>query len=110
MRWQGQPSGWQATFTKLATTYPTLQFLIPEYGNETATSPATPTTMEIANQLIFGIPGNRGVGTWIYEPEHPAQAGIGIGLVQTDDRSTAASRTPGRSSPRCRAEWRSTTE
>jgi arabinogalactan endo-1,4-beta-galactosidase len=83
VRWQGQPAGWQATFTKLATTYPTLQFLIPEYGNETATTPATPTTMEIANQIIFGISGNRGVGTWIYEPEHPAQAGIGIGLVNT---------------------------
>ena len=83
VRWQGQPAGWQATFTKLATMYPNLQFLIPEYGNEVATNPATPTTMEIANQLIFGISGNRGVGTWIYEPEHPAQAGIGIGLVQT---------------------------
>ncbi len=83
VRWQGQPSTWQATFTRLATTFPTLQFLIPEYGNEVATSPATPTTMEIANQTIFGITGNRGVGTWIYEPEHPAQAGIGIGLVQT---------------------------
>jgi hypothetical protein len=32
---------------------------------------------------MFGISGNRGVGTRIYEPEHPAQAGIGIGLVQT---------------------------
>ena len=83
VRWQGQPAGWQATFAKLATMYPTLEFLIPEYGNETATTPATPTTMEIANQTIFGISGNRGVGAWIYEPEHPAQAGIGIGLVQT---------------------------
>jgi arabinogalactan endo-1,4-beta-galactosidase len=83
VRWQGQPAGWQTTFTKLATMYPNLQFLIPEYGNETATNPATPTTMEIANNLIFGISGNRGVGTWFYEPEHPAQAGIGIGLFQT---------------------------
>jgi arabinogalactan endo-1,4-beta-galactosidase len=83
VRWQGQPAGWQTTFTRLATMYPNLQFLIPEYGNETATNPATPTTMEIANNLIFGISGNRGVGTWFYEPEHPAQAGIGIGLFQT---------------------------
>ncbi len=83
VRWQGQPAQWQATFSKLATTFPNLQFIIPEYGNEVATDPATPTTMEIANQIIFGIAGNRGVGTWIYEPEHPAQAGIGIGLVQT---------------------------
>jgi len=80
VRWQGQPSLWQATFTALATAYPTLSFIIPEYGNETATSPATPSTMRIANDLMFNIPGNRGVGTWIYEPEHPVQSGIGIGL------------------------------
>jgi len=83
VRWQGQPAGWQNTYSRLATMYPNLQFLIPEYGNETATNPATPTTMEIANQIIFGMANNRGVGTFIYEPEHPAQAGIGVGLVQT---------------------------
>jgi arabinogalactan endo-1,4-beta-galactosidase len=83
VRWQGQPSGWQNTFAMLATSFPTLSFLIPEYGNETATSPATPSTMRIANDTIFNIAGNRGVGAWIYEPEHPAQAGIGIGLFVT---------------------------
>jgi hypothetical protein len=36
--------------------------------------------MRIANDLIFGIAANRGIGTFIYEPEHPAQSGIGIGL------------------------------
>ena len=80
VRWQGQPSSWQNTFTMLATAFPTLSFLIPEYGNEAATLPATPTTMQIANDIMFNLPGNRGVGAWIYEPEHPAQSGIGIGL------------------------------
>ena len=83
VRWQGQPSTWQTTFNQLATMFPNLSFIIPEYGNETATSPATPSTMRIANDTIFNIGGNRGVGTWIYEPEHPAQAGIGIGLFVT---------------------------
>jgi arabinogalactan endo-1,4-beta-galactosidase len=80
VRWQGQPSTWQNTFRMLTTMFPTLSFLIPEYGNETATSPATPSTMRIANDIVFGIPTNRGIGTFIYEPEHPAQSGIGIGL------------------------------
>jgi arabinogalactan endo-1,4-beta-galactosidase len=80
VRWQGQPSSWQNTFAMLATTFPTLSFLIPEYGNEAATLPDTPTTMRIANDIMFNIPNNRGIGAFIYEPEHPAQSGIGIGL------------------------------
>jgi arabinogalactan endo-1,4-beta-galactosidase len=80
VRYQGQPSGWQNTFNMLATAFPTLSFIIPEYGNETATSPATPSTMRLANDYIFSLPGNRGLGTWIYEPEHPVMAGVGIGL------------------------------
>jgi arabinogalactan endo-1,4-beta-galactosidase len=83
VRWQGQPSSWQDTFTTLADMFPNLSFIIPEYGNETATSPATPSTMQLANDIIFGIAGNRGLGTWIYEPEHPAQSGIGIGLFMS---------------------------
>jgi arabinogalactan endo-1,4-beta-galactosidase len=87
VRWQGQPAGWQNTFGMLATTFPGLSFIIPEYANETATTPATPSTMRIANDIVFNMAGNRGLGAWIYEPEHPVQAGVGIGLfigVQTD--------------------------
>jgi arabinogalactan endo-1,4-beta-galactosidase len=83
VRYQGQPSGWQNTFTMLAATFPTLSFIIPEYGNETATSPATPSTMRLANDIMFNLPGNRGLGAWIYEPEHPAQAAVGIGLFMS---------------------------
>jgi arabinogalactan endo-1,4-beta-galactosidase len=84
--WHGQPSGWQNTFSKLVTMFPTLSFAIPEYGNETATDPPLPSTIPFVNQLVFNMPGNRGVGAWIYEPEHPFQAGpfagmsLGIGL------------------------------
>jgi arabinogalactan endo-1,4-beta-galactosidase len=90
VRWQGQPSGWQNTFSMLASMFPTVSFIIPEYGNETATSPATPSTMRIANDIIFGISGNRGLGAWIYEPEHPVQAGIGIGLFMTTQNDAGA--------------------
>jgi arabinogalactan endo-1,4-beta-galactosidase len=82
VRWQGQPSAWQNTFTTLESMFPELSFVIPEYGNETATSPATPSTMRIANDIMFNLPDHRGVGTWFYEPEHPTQAGIGIGVVE----------------------------
>jgi hypothetical protein len=72
--------------------FPTLSFIIPEYGNEIATSPATPSTMRIANDTIFKLPGNRGLGTWFYEPEHPSQSGIGDGLFQkiVDDGGVAS--------------------
>jgi arabinogalactan endo-1,4-beta-galactosidase len=82
VRWQGQPSAWQETFSALESMFPDLSFIIPEYGNETATSPATPSTMRIANDIMFNLPDNRGLGTWFYEPEHPTQAGIGIGIVE----------------------------
>jgi arabinogalactan endo-1,4-beta-galactosidase len=83
VRWQGQPAVWENTFRMLAATFSTMSFIIPEYGNETASNPATPSTMRQANDLIFGISGNRGLGAWIYEPEHPVQSGIGIGLFKT---------------------------
>ena len=84
--WHGQPSGWQNTFNTLVTTFPNLSFVIPEYGNETATDPPLTSTVRFVNDLVFNMPSNRGLGTWIYEPEHPFQAGpfagmsLGIGL------------------------------
>jgi len=86
--WHGQPAGWQNTFNTLVTMFPNLSFIIPEYGNETATDPPLTSTLRFVNDLIFNIPGNRGLGTWIYEPEHPFQAGpfagmsLGIGLFE----------------------------
>ncbi len=92
VRWQGQPNQWRNTFTQLPTMFPNLLFIIPEYGNETATAPATPSTMRLANDIIFNIPNNRGIGTWFYEPTHPTQAGIGTGVVElvTNEDGTLA--------------------
>ena len=36
--------------------------------------------MRLANDIMFNLPNRRGLGAWIYEPEHPAQSGIGLGL------------------------------
>jgi len=84
VRWQGEPNAWRETFTTMVAEFPNLSFIIPEYGNETATDPPTPSTMRIANDLIYNLPNHRGLGTWFYEPTHPSQSGIGIGLVQGD--------------------------
>ena len=84
VRWQGEPNAWRETFTTMVAEFPNLSFIIPEYGNETAMDPPTPSTMRIANDLIYNLPDNRGLGTWFYEPTHPSQSGIGIGLVQGD--------------------------
>jgi len=84
--WHGQPSGWQNTFNTLVATFPNLSFVIPEYGNETATEPPLASTVRFVNDLVFNMPNQRGLGAWIYEPEHPFQAGpsagmsLGIGL------------------------------
>jgi arabinogalactan endo-1,4-beta-galactosidase len=95
VRWQGQPSGWQNTFNTLVSTFPNLSFIIPEYANETATSPATPSTMRLANDIVFNIASNRGLGAWIYEPAHPVQAGVGVGLfVNNTSGSTLADAWP----------------
>ncbi len=81
VRWQGQPSAWRDTFSRLAAQFTAIRFMIPEYGNENATSPANPSTIRQANDIIFSIPNQMGVGTWFYEPFHPVQAGIGFGVV-----------------------------
>ena len=84
--WHGQPSGWQNTFATLVDMFPNLSFVVPEYGNETATDPALGSTIRFVNDMVFNMPSNRGLGAWIYEPEHPFQAGpfagmsLGIGL------------------------------
>ena len=84
--WHGQPSGWQNTFATLVDMFPNLSFVVPEYGNETATDPPLGSTIRFVNDMVFNMPGNRGLGAWIYEPEHPFQAGpfagmsLGIGL------------------------------
>jgi arabinogalactan endo-1,4-beta-galactosidase len=55
---QGPPSGWQANFADLVTRYPNHQIAIAEYSFE----------KRAANDIVFNLPGRRGVGTFIWEP------------------------------------------
>jgi arabinogalactan endo-1,4-beta-galactosidase len=56
--YQGQPSAWMNTFTMLASMFPNMKFMIAEYGPE----------QKAANDIIFNLPNNRGVGTFNWEP------------------------------------------
>jgi arabinogalactan endo-1,4-beta-galactosidase len=57
-KWQGQPSGWRSNFADLVTRYPKLSFVIAEYSQEKRT----------ANDIMFNLPGEKGLGTFIWEP------------------------------------------
>jgi arabinogalactan endo-1,4-beta-galactosidase len=75
---QGDPSTWQANFADLVTRYPALSFVIAEYaedsadlaGNsECANEGAGPCNVwRRANDIAFGIPGKKGLGTFVWEP------------------------------------------
>jgi len=56
--YQGQPSAWMNTFTMLASMFPNMKFMIADYGPE----------QKAANDIIFNLPNNRGVGTFNWEP------------------------------------------
>jgi arabinogalactan endo-1,4-beta-galactosidase len=55
---QGTPEDWQANFDDLVTRYPDLDFVIAEYSHE----------KRRANDIMFGLPDRRGLGTFIWEP------------------------------------------
>ena len=64
-RYQGDPNstaatktGWTNTFTGLATKFPAIKFFAAEYG---------PMQREI-NDVVFGLAGNQGLGTFNWEP------------------------------------------
>ena len=64
-QYQGDPnsqattqSGWQTTFSQLATNYPKIRFFAAEYG---------PMERQI-NDVVFGLPNNQGLGTFDWEP------------------------------------------
>jgi len=46
------------TFTMLASMFPNMKFIIAEYGPE----------QKAANDMIFNLPNNRGMGTFNWEP------------------------------------------
>jgi arabinogalactan endo-1,4-beta-galactosidase len=55
---QGQPSDWQATFSSLATSFPTLKFIIAEYS----------TDQRAANDVLFNLANDQGIGTFNWQP------------------------------------------
>ena len=61
--WQGQPEVWEATFRTVADTFPELSFVIAEYGLE----------RRRANDIMFNLPEQRGLGTFLWEP---TQSGV----------------------------------
>jgi len=55
---QGQPADWQATFSALSTQFPTVKLMIGEYS----------TAQRAANDVIFGLPNQQGIGTFNWQP------------------------------------------
>jgi hypothetical protein len=58
--YQGMPSAWMSTFTQLVSAFPTLKFVIAEYGPE----------QKAANDIMFNLPNQSGLGTYNWEPTH----------------------------------------
>jgi arabinogalactan endo-1,4-beta-galactosidase len=57
-KWQGEPGGWKSNFADLVKRYPKLSFIIAEYSWE----------KRAANDVMFNLPGEKGLGTFIWEP------------------------------------------
>jgi arabinogalactan endo-1,4-beta-galactosidase len=58
--YQGQPSAWTSTFMQLSAMFPSLKFVIAEYGPE----------QRAANHIMFNLPNQQGIGTFNWEPTH----------------------------------------
>ncbi|HEX9620361.1 MAG TPA: glycosyl hydrolase 53 family protein [Polyangiaceae bacterium] len=54
----GGPADWEANLADLATRYPNLFFVIAEYNGD----------KRAVNDIVRGLPGGRGVGTFFWEP------------------------------------------
>jgi arabinogalactan endo-1,4-beta-galactosidase len=67
---QGQPSDWQSTFSQLASTFPSLKLAIAEYGAE----------QRAANDVIFNLSNQQGIGTFNWEPTHEGRWNTGHAL------------------------------
>jgi arabinogalactan endo-1,4-beta-galactosidase len=68
--YQGQPSGWQTTFSGLVAQFPNLKFVIAEYNADPTNQ--TGTELRLANDIIHGLKNQQGVqaglGTFFWEP------------------------------------------
>jgi arabinogalactan endo-1,4-beta-galactosidase len=70
--YQGQPSGWKTTFDGLASAFPTLRLFIAEYGPEE----------RAANDIIFGLANDQGIGTFNWEPTTQGDWNTGHDLLR----------------------------
>ena len=75
-------SGWQTTFSQLATNYPKIRFFAAEYG---------PMERQI-NDVVFGLPNNQGLGTFDWEPTTPRglEQRAAVRLLDDHPRALAA--------------------
>ncbi len=85
--YEGKPSGWQTVFGTLAGTFPNLKFMAAEYNAD----PADGTELRAINDILFGLPDHRGVGTFIWEPTRSGAWGPGLFTVSGQKYSTVPS-------------------
>jgi arabinogalactan endo-1,4-beta-galactosidase len=78
--YQGDPSVWKAAFDALASNFSDLSFVIAEYN---------PRRTE-ANQVMYGMSGGRGLGTFIWEPTQSGDWGDSM-FTWTDNFARANS-------------------
>lgn len=71
--YHGTPSDWQANFADLAQRYPELSFVVGEYSHE----------KRAVNDILFGLPGRRGLGSFIWEPTRWMERVFDQGADQT---------------------------
>jgi arabinogalactan endo-1,4-beta-galactosidase len=81
---QGQPSGWQTTFSMLVSKFPNLKFAIAEYNAD----PKSATELRTANDIVFNLPNKRGFGTFIWEPTHSGSWGPGLFTTSGNETTT----------------------
>ncbi len=84
--YEGAPSGWQTTFDTLVSTFPNLKFVMAEYNADTS----NPTEIRQANDILFGLPNHRGLGTFFWEPTESGAWGPGLFTSTGNASSTIA--------------------
>lgn len=75
---QGQPSVWEDTLQTMAEEFPELEFIIAEYNPERTR----------ANQIVYDLPNERGLGTFFWEPTQSGSWGESM-FTQTGNTYTA---------------------
>jgi arabinogalactan endo-1,4-beta-galactosidase len=78
--YQGTPSQWRDTFTRLAARFPELRFAIAEYGPE----------QRGAGDVMFELAEQRGLGTFNWEPTHSGAWNTGHALFDVRDNAYTA--------------------